>query len=209
MCLDKFEAIRRSFMHVDFWDTGKTASRLWRPVVDSFLRVEARDELERINFLTPFFEPLSGKKTRIFKSEHLSATLLMQLMNRRNMRKKENYHRFYISFEGFIISMLRDSICSIFPDIVVELLNQDKRPWIRSWDEMFSDAKAAFTHRLIEVRAEAEEAKDNQGLPLYAVLPGQKGGFHSHKILVWSDKERNNRSVAYPWFTEHLNTVLR
>jgi hypothetical protein len=43
---------------------------MWRPVVDRFLVFEVRDQLEKINFFTRFFEPLSKKKMRIFESEH-------------------------------------------------------------------------------------------------------------------------------------------
>jgi hypothetical protein len=71
MLLSDFEAIRDAFISVNFYSPFSDchAADLWRPVVERFLDVEVKDSLERINFLTPFFEPLSIKKTRIFDSE--------------------------------------------------------------------------------------------------------------------------------------------
>lgn len=79
MLLDDFEALRGAYMGVDFFSpySDSDAALLWRPVVDRFLQIEVKDTLERINFYTPFFEPLCMKKTRIFKSESLPSTFLI------------------------------------------------------------------------------------------------------------------------------------
>ncbi len=72
MRLMAFESIRAAFMSVDFCGRSSQANPagMWRPVVDRFLAFEVRDQLEKINFFTKFFEPLSKKKMRIFESEY-------------------------------------------------------------------------------------------------------------------------------------------
>lgn len=83
---------------------------------------------------------------------------------------------------------------------------EDKRPSEREEEYLLLDAQKCFRERLMGLRGAAQKNKADGGQHPFILLPRQTETDPSKQLLIWLDCEKNNRSPAFLWMTQHQVT---